>query len=397
MLALAGRSAWHRRMVLSLVVASIALSTVLLLAVERVRVDVREGFSQSVSGTDLIVGPRGGSVQLLLHAVFQLGAPLDTIRWQSAQWLAAHPAVAWTVPLAFGDTVRGFPVVATTHDYFHHFRHGDRQALVFAQGRGWQGGRDAVLGADVAERLRLSPGDRIELSHGDGALEENDHVDQPFRAAGVLRRTGTPVDRAVLIDLRDMAALHSDDPASLPVNALLVGLKQRAAVFGVQRDVSAHRGEPLMAILPGVALDELWQVLGVAERALRAVGVLLAVVSLAGLAAVMLAGLEQRRRELAILRAVGARPGQIVQLLLIEGLLLTLCGVAIGAAVQWGGIALLAQPLRAWTGLSLSLQPPGATEVGLMAGIVLAGALAGLVAAVRAYRLSLADGLLPRT
>lgn len=412
MLALAGRSAWHRRFVLSLVVASIALSTFLLLAVERVRADVREGFAQSVSGTDLIVGPRGGPVQLLLHTVFNIGAPIGTMQWASAQWLASLPAVAWSVPLALGDSYRGFPVLATTHGYFEHFRHGDAQPLLLAHGRLWQTASEAVLGADVASRLKLSPGDRITLGHGDGAMAENDHADHPFEITGVLQRTGTPVDRAVHIGLQAMAALHADDfadgaatavlpgsdvQAALPVTAVLIGLQQRAAVFGVQRDVGAYRNEPLMAILPGVALDELWHAVDVGERALRAVSVLLAVVSLFGLAAVLLAGLEQRRRELAILRAVGARPVQIVQLLVLEGLLLSLAGALLGAALLWIGVALFAQPLRLHTGLSLSLRAPGAAEVALIGGILAAGTIASLIPARRAYRLSLADGLVPRT
>jgi putative ABC transport system permease protein len=409
---LAIRSAWHRRLVLSLVAASMALSAFLLLTLERVRADLRDGFAQSVSGTDLVVGPRGSGLQLLLQSVFHVGAATNAIRWRSAEAVAAHPAVAWTIPLAFGDTVQGFPVVATTPAFLERFRHGDRRALALAQGRWFDGGHGAVLGADVARQLSLAVGGTLTLAHGDGALAENDHDDEPFTVSGVLERTGTPVDRAVYVPLAAMQSLHRPKlggielpvmprldgaaPEGPPLNAVLVGLRQRAAVFAVQRDVSEMRTEPLMAVLPGVALDELWQVVGAGERALQAASALVAVVSVAGLMAVILAGLEPRRRELAILRAVGARPSQIVGLLLAEGALLTLAAMAIGLAAHFAAVAALAEPLRLRTGLSLTLAWPGAEAWLTMAAILFGGVVASLVPALRACRLSLADGLVPK-
>jgi putative ABC transport system permease protein len=414
MLALSARSAWHRRLVLALVAASIALSSFLLLTLERVRTDLRDGFAQSVSGTDLIVGPRGGALQLLLHSVFHVGAPTNTLQWKSAQAVGAHPSVAWWVPLAFGDTVRGFPVVGTTAAFFQRFRHGDRQPLALAAGRWFGAEHDAVVGADVAQRLGLVAGSPLTLSHGDGAIAGNDHDEDPFTVVGVMRRTGTPVDRSVYIPLEGLHELHRHDPTGLALpslsaqhdsaaaaaptlNAMFVGLHQRTAVFALQRDVAAYRGEPLMAVLPGVALDELWQVVGAGEQALQAASVLVAAVSLAGLMAVILAGLEPRRRELAILRAVGARPAQIVALVLGEGLLLTLVAAAAGLLLHFAAVAALAQPLRLHTGLALTPGLPDARGWWLLGAIVAGGAAASLWPALRACRLSLADGLMPRT
>lgn len=399
LLGLAARSAWNRRFVLSLVVLSIALSTFLLLGIERLRSDVRENFSNAIAGTDLVVGARTGSVQLLLYAVFRMGNASNNIRWSSAQAIAGHRAVAWTVPISLGDSHRGFPVVGTTTGYFEHVRHGDREPLVLAQGRRFADGAafEAVIGADVAERLGYRDGQRLVLSHGDGALAENDHAQQPFTVVGVLRRTGTPVDRSVHIPLEAMDSLHRDvavGPRS--ITALLVGLKQRAAVFSVQRTVAEFDGEPLMAVLPGVALDELWDVVGAGERALLAMSALVGLVSLAGLVAVVLAGLSERRRELAILRAVGAGPRQLMLLLAAEGAWVTATGVLLGALATWLAIALLGGWVRTQFGIALNLRPPNANEAMLLAAVLAAGWLASLLPGLRAYRLSLADGLSPR-
>lgn len=416
LLGLAAQSAWNRRFVLSLVALSIALSTFLLLGIERIRADVRENFSQSVSGTDLIVGARTGGVQLLLYSVFRIGSATNNIRWSSVQAIGGHKAVAWTVPISLGDSHRGFAVVGTSRGYFEHFRYGDRQSLELALGKPFESVFDAVLGADVAQRLGYALGDRIVLSHGDGKMSANDHADKPFTVVGVLRRTGTPVDRSVHIGLDGMQAIHLDWIAGAPlpglavpadqvgrhdltpksVTALLVGLKSRAAVFSVQRSVSEFEGEPLMAILPGVALDELWDVVGIGERGLLLMSLLVSLVSLAGLVAVVTAGLDQRRRELAILRALGAGPRQILWLLALEGGLVTLCGLLVGAAMCALAIALLGDWSAARLGVALRLRAPSPSEWALLGGVLASGLAASLVPGWRAYRLSLVDGLSPR-
>ena len=131
---IAWRSAWNRRFTLALTVFSIALSTFLLLGVERIRTELRENFASSVSGTDLIVGARTGSTQLLLYSVFRIGAATNNISWKSVQALSSHPGVDWVVPLSLGDSHRGFSVLATSTDYFTRFRYGDRQTLKLREG-----------------------------------------------------------------------------------------------------------------------------------------------------------------------------------------------------------------------------------------------------------------------
>ena len=414
--AIAWKSAWNRRFTLALTVLSIALSTFLLLGVERIRTELRDNFSASVSGTDLIVGARTGSSQLLLYSVFRIGAATNNMQWQSVQALAAHPGVDWVVPLSLGDSHRGFAVLATSPDYFQHFRYGNRQPLRLREGKPFAELFDAVVGAEVADRLGYHVGQRITLAHGSGELNVAEHADKPFTVVGVLARTGTPVDRRVHIGLVEMEAIHLEGGGGAPlpgmhipaeqvrkfdlkpktVTAALVGLKNRAAVFSVQRWVSTYQPEALMAILPGVALDELWSVIGVGENALLLMSALVALVSLAGLVSVVMAGLNERRRELAVLRAVGASLRHVMALLALEGAIVTLLGVAFGLVAAALGIALLSPWLQAQFGLTLSLSGPTLNEWALLAGLLVAGWLASLLPGVRAYRLSLADGLSPR-
>jgi putative ABC transport system permease protein len=418
---LAARSSWNRRATLVWVLVCIALSTSLLLAFERVRSDMRSSFLQAVSGTDLIVGARTGAVPLMLYSVFRVGNATNNINYSSVQALAQHRAVRWVVPISLGDSHRGYSVLGTTTDYFQHFLYGNQQSLVLQEGSAFAGTLDglyeAVVGAEVAEALNYELGQKITLSHGSGASPLTlEHADKPFTVVGILARTGTPVDRTVHVSLQAIEAIHLDWAGGAPmpgmniaadqarkfdltpkqVTAALVGLKSRAAVFNVQRHVNHFEAEPLMAVLPGVALDELWGVVGAGEKALLGMSVMVGVVSLLGLIAVVLAGLNERRRELAVLRAVGARPGHLLVLLALEGALVTLLGVLVGAAMTTLLMAVGAPWLQAHYGVQLRWAELSGVQLGWVLSIVLAGFFASLWPAWRAYRLSLSDGLSPR-
>ena len=415
LLRLALASAWNRRLSLGLTLLAVLLASTLLLSVERVRQAARDGFAQSLSATDLVVGARTSSVQLVLYSVFHLGEATNTVSWASYQTIAANPAIAWSVPLALGDSHRGYAVLGTTADYFTHYRYADKRPLRFVEGQAFVQLFDAVLGAEVAERLGYRLGQRIELSHGDGGLHGLDHDDKPFTVVGILAPTGTPVDRTVHVSLPALQAIHLDWLGGAPIpgltitpeqvskfdltpktiTAFLVGLHQRATVFRVQRQINEFRGEPLSAVLPGVALDQLWQTVGVVERTLQAVSWLVLAVGLAGLVAVMLAGLNERRREMAILRSVGAGPRHILFLLALESFAVSLLGALLGLALVTLLAATAAERLAPF-GLAALPLAPNAGEMQLLAAVLVCGLLVSLLPDWRAYRLSLADGLIPR-
>lgn len=425
LLRLALASAWNRGASLALTCLSIAVAATLSLAVTRLGDSARQGFGQAVSGVDLVVGPRGSALQLLLHALFQLGEAPATLRWDSYLKLAAEPQVAWSLPLALGDFHRGYPVIATHPACFLHLRDAAGRPLSFAAGRPFEARFEAVVGAEVARRLGYRPGDSLALTHGSAPLDDrhddeghdspHSHGDKPFRVVGVLAPTGTPVDRGLLIGLDSLTALHLDWQGGAPVaglripaaqagrfdltprtlDAVLLGLHRRTDALRLQRQIAEAPGEPLMAVLPGPTLDALWQRVGGVERSLQALGGLITVVSLAGLAAVILAGLGERRRELAVLRAVGAGVRHLVALLVMEGLLLTGTGLAAGLILVELGGAVLAPWLSMEYGL-IWRAGPSARDGAVLAAFLLAGTLASLLPAWHACRLSLADGLVPR-
>jgi putative ABC transport system permease protein len=416
-LRLAIQSLANRWVTALLTVASIAISVMLLLGVEKVRNGARQSFTDTISGTDLIVGARSGSIQLLLYSVFRIGNATNNITWKSYEEIARQPEVAWAVPLSLGDSHRGFRVLGTTPDYFKHYRYRRTNTLAFAEGKPFEDLFDAVVGADVANALGYKLGDRVVIAHGLGSVSFVEHDDKPFRIAGILRKTGTPVDRTVHVSLAAIEAIHIDwqSGARLPgqsvtaddvrkmdlrpqaVTGALIGLKSRLATFRLQRAINEYPREPLSAILPGVALQELWDLVGVAETALTAVSLMVVATALIGMVVMILTTLNERRREMAILRSVGARPRTILSLLGAEAGLLTLAGVVLGAVLLYIAI-IVAQPIvDRMYGLHLTVSGPTWGELQMLGAIVLAGFLAGLLPALRAYRLSVADGMTVRT
>lgn len=410
---LAAKSVWNRRVTAALTVAAIALSVAMLLGVEKLRRDARLAFANTISGTDLIVGARSGAVPLLLYSVFRIGNATNNISWESYQDIASKPQVRWTVPLSLGDSHRGFRVLGTTTGYFEHYRYARTESLRLAAGAVFDDVFEAVLGAAVAEQLGYSVGDEIVLAHGAGAVSFIEHADKPFHVSGVLAPTGTPVDRTVHVSLEGIEALHIDWANGMPrrdalvsagevrdmrlvpkaITAFMVGLDSKLAVFSAQRAINEYAQEPLLAIIPGVALQELWDLMGVAEKALQVISMMVVVTGLLGMLTVILASLENRRREMAVLRSVGARPGHIFALFIAESTVLALAGVFGGVALLYLAVV-VARPIAAANfGLHLPLSSLQAQDLYVLATVVVAACVVGAIPALRAYRLSLADGL----
>ncbi|MCB6184930.1 ABC transporter permease [Leeia sp. TBRC 13508] len=411
---LAWQSALYRRYTLILTLLSVMLSVFLVLGVEKIRESAASSFENSLSGTDLIVGARGSATQLLLYSVFRIGDATQNMAWDSYEKLSHHPAVAWTIPISLGDSHHGYPVLATNNNYIAHYQYGDHQPLHIQQGKWLAGLYDVVIGSSVANELNYRVGQSIVLSHGSGSgVNLIAHQDKPFHVVGVLAPTGTAVDRTLHIGLAAMEAIHLDWQAGVPIKgfhipanlvgkfdltpksitATLVGLNNRIDVFRLQRQIDQYQKDPLQAIIPGVVIDQLWQMLGFVEKSLRLLSGLVFAVSLAGLVTLLLANLNERKKEFAILRAVGAKPYQLLLMILLEMTVL----MALGLIGGTGLLLIFTQWLSPWIltnfGLDLSLSTFTLNDLTQLAYLLLATFIAGFIPAIRAYRLSLAGTL----
>ncbi len=458
-LSLALRSLRNRRLTTLLTIASIALSVSLLVGVETVRRGIRESFAGTIRGTDLIVGARGGTQQLLLSSIFGLGAPAGTITWDTYQRWAAHPAIKWTIPISLGDSYYGFRVVGTTAAFFEHYRFRNDGRVTIATGRALSSERDVVLGSDVAARLKLAIGDSIALTHGMRGTGIMDHTEHPFVVSGVLAPTYTPIDRSLFTTLEGIEAMHEGwengippmsqmampgaEPPPMPgadatvpapaddggmarddvmpgdqgadtgaagadtvavladahdghdhaLTAFLLGTQNRFESLRLQREMNTDTGEALTAILPAVALTELWHTIGYAEDGARIITAAVLLVGLLGMMVALYSTLQERRREMAILRSLGAGPGRIAALLVLESGLLSALGAVAGFALVYGLLAVGQGLAERHFGVYIPIVAPGKVEWLYLGGVVVAGILVGLVPAWRAYRNTLQDGL----
>ncbi|MED5510685.1 MAG: ABC transporter permease [Pseudomonadota bacterium] len=390
--------AWHslgsRLGTVLLTILMMSVSVFVLLSVENIRQQAKDSFQQSVSDVDLLVGPRTGQINLLLYSVFHIGVPTHNLSWDSYMMLKQHQDVDWTIPLSLGDSHRGYRVVGSEQQLFEHFRYRSDHSLEFASGQAFRDTYDAVVGAKVAASLGYQNGDKIVLAHGIADTSFSRHENHPFQISGILKPTGTPVDRSIFISLTGLEAMHADFPGAntapdlspQSVTAVLVGLHSKIKTFTLQREINTYSDEALQAILPGVALSSLWSMLGGVEQTLWVISLLVVLGALIGMVNVLLLSMRERRHELAVLRALGYRPGFLFALLQLEALLITASSIIVALIALWAGDIWLREWLLSQFGLFLSesLLQPGMWR--LLLGIVLAAMISALLPAVNAYR-----------
>ena len=412
------KSLRFRKFTVGLTIFSLALSVMLLLGVDTVRIQAKQNFVNTISGTDLIVGARSGSVQLLLYTIFHLGNATNNVSWQSYSKISNHPRIQWSIPISLGDSHRGHRVIGTNTDFFEFYRFGKSQPVRFVNGNTFDNLFEAVLGANVARKLGYTLNDKIILAHGMGNVNLAEHKNLPFTITGILAPTGTPIDDSVLISLKSLEAIHigweqgvatnvdidadnltAEDARLKPktITAFLLGLKSKHDIFNIQRAINEYKKEPLLAILPGVALLELWKVVGVIEKVLLVIAAFVVISSLLGMLSIILTNLAERRREIAVLRSVGASPRTVFLLLVLESGLLVIMGILLGLLFLYLTLLLINPMLHSSFGLMIELTPPSLFQWLLLLLILIGGLLIALIPARNAYNKTLQDGLTTRT
>lgn len=417
-LKLALKSLKNRQLTALLTVLSISLSVTLLLAVERTHRSAEQGFTQSVSQVDLLVGARTGPLNLILYTVFNMGNATNNISWESYQDIKSKEEVDWTIPYSLGDGHQGFRVVATDENFYKFYRFRKDQAVQFKEGTPALDLWDVVIGSEVQNKLKYKLGDSVVIGHGVTRGEGiQKHDDKPFKIVGILKPTGTALDHSLYISLYGMEAIHLDWSSGAaptkdkaipqnqilkeniklgPITAFFLKTKSRIQTLQLQRDINNYDPEPLLAIIPGVTLSELWRGLSQINIVLKIISLMVLAVGLAALVSTILAGLNERRREMSILRALGASPTQISYLFIFESFFLTFLGILIGTVFQISSFFILAGWLESQFGLYITGDMMTQTELFYLGFILLSGTLVGLIPALRASQSALKDGLTVR-
>jgi putative ABC transport system permease protein len=395
----------NRRVIVVLTALSVALSVFLFAAVEKLRDGARASFTHTVSGTHIVVGARSGQIPLLLYSLFHLGSPTSNVSYASFRKYRKHPAVAWALPLSIGDSHRGFRVVGTSPNLIKYYRYGNAQQLKIANGSYSLGRFKAVLGSTVARELGYKVGAPIVLTHGISDVQGiHDHEENPFTVEGIFEPTGTPFDKGIYISLESAELMHDENaaaherPSGEPVRiekitSFLIGVKQPVDILPLMRAINEDTAEPLTAILPGVVLSEIWNMMGYAENILKLVSYLVMLTALCVLFIALYASLAERYREMAILRALGAHPGSIASLLIAESVLLASVGVLAGYGLLAMVTTALHSVLLRYFSVALGIFPLTAQELFFVAILIGMSVLVAMVPAYLVYRRALAEGL----
>lgn len=403
LISIAWRSLVSRRKTVLLTFLSLVVSISVLISVEHIRLQAKESFNRTTSGVDLIVGAPSGALNLLLYSVFRMGDPTNNIKFDSFTMLKSHESVAWAIPISLGDSHRGFRVMGTHTDYFRYYRYGNSKALKFAVGNVFDDQFDAVIGADVAKKLGYQQGEKIVIAHGLGSTSFVHHEQAPFTVTGILAPTGTPVDKTVHVSLPAIEAIHLH-PSQLQklvndphnhlhqlenITSVLLGLKSKFAIFTLQRQINNYQDDRLMAVMPGVAMTQLWQLMANVENVLKIIGYLVLLASLFGLATMLLATMNERQREIAVFRTLGASPKLIVSMVILEALIISMLALIFSIAVVTLLLTLLEDWLTSEYGLFLSHNVLTKELFILSAIIFIATIVTALIPGIEAYKKAL--------
>jgi len=404
-------SLYARLLTVGMTVFAISLSLMLYLSVEKLRSSAYTSFTDTISQTDLIVGSRTSSVQLLLYSVFRIGNATNNITWESYEDIVNRDEVDWAVPISLGDSHKGFRVMGTTSDFFEKYKYRGGQSIVINKGNYFSDLYDVVIGAGVAEKLNYELEAPLVVSHGLQSFTKHD--DQPFKVAGILEKTGTPVDNTVIVSLEAIEAIHVDwssgtkiqgqttpvdqirqmDLSPKNITAALIGVNSKLQIFGLQRWINEYPEEALSSILPGVALQELWRIVGVVENLLLSISIVVIFTTLVGMAAIVFSSLNERRREMAIWRAMGASPKTVIGLLMLEALIISVLSIMVSVIFIYTLLFFMQPWIDSNYGILVNVEMVSSKDILIFMLFIIASLIVSLLPALRAYWFSINDGM----
>jgi len=411
LLKLTFNSLYARLLTVGMTVFAISLSLMLYMSVEKLRTSAYTSFTDTISQTDLIVGARTSSVQLLLYSVFRIGNATNNITWESYEDVIDKKEVAWSVPISLGDSHKGFRVMGTNSEFFKRYKFRGGQSIELEQGNNLNDLYDVIIGAGVAEKLNYSVGTPLIVSHGLQSF--SDHDDQPFKVSGILAKTGTPVDNTVIVSLEAIEAIHVDwsTGAKIPgqitpveeirqmdlspknITAALIGVNSKLQIFQLQRWINEYPEESLSSILPGVALQELWRIVGVVENLLLGISVTVIFTTLIGMTAIIFSSLNERRREMAIWRAMGASPKVVIGLLMLEAFIISVMSIIVSTVMLFLTLYVLQPWIDNTYGILVNIEMLAVKDIYIFMLFIIAASLVSLIPAIRAYWFSINDGM----
>ncbi len=395
---------WNRKLTTIMTVISVALGVALISAVLTLREQTQKRFEEEAQAFDLVIGAKGNALQLVLSTVYFLDSPVGNIAKTDIEKISKLEDVDAVFPIGMGDTYKGYRIVGTVRELMD-FKWGERRPYALAEGRYWEKPFEAVIGAGVAQDTGLKVGSTFTGMHGfvqGGGAEE--HAEKPYTVVGVMALSGTPNDRAIFCDIQSVWDVHehgaeagaeNGEPETHPsdeVTAALVKLATPAQRPVLRKKINSEYN--VTAAVPVLEIQKLYdQFLGMAKAVLLAIGYLVVVISSLSILIGLYMAILQRRRDLAIMRALGATRGEIFGAVLIEAFWVTLLGLAAGWALGALTCKALGLYLATKLGFHIAAISLSADLITAYSAVLLMGMIAGILPAWQAYRTDIARDL----
>jgi len=377
-------------------VLAIALAGGLFLGTWKIKEEAKNAFSRSAGGFDAVLGARGSKLQLVLNGLFHLEASTGNLSWEQYEIIRGTRGVSEAYPIAVGDNYLGYRLVGTLSEMFYkHEWRKDRKYKVLPSGRIFSdNAKEALVGNFVARRLGLKVGDKFHPYHGLTFKEDQKHNDI-YVVVGVLEATGTPADKVIWIPIKGIQLMEGHDPqTATDLSAVLLNLKGSA---GFMLDMKYNkRGKTATLAWPVAGtLASFFERLVWFQRVLEVVAYLVAFVAACVILAILRNALNERRREIAILRSLGAGRFTVTSVVLAQAGLISFLGV-LGAFVAYLGIGwIAASVVHEQTGVLIEPFAYGSVFIYLPVGMLAVGFCSGLLPALQAYRSDVAGNLTP--
>ena len=376
---------------------SLALAGGLLMSVWMVKAQAQKSFLRTTTAFDAVLGARGSKLQLVLNAIFHMEASPGNLAWQDYEFIRHHPAVKTAIPIAVGDNLRGYRIVGTIPELFTDVEYAPGRTYAVAPGGRLftPEAKEAVVGSFAASRLGLKVGDTFHPFHGLAYDPTAQHADL-FTVVGILEPSNTPLDRVVLIPIKGVQTMSGHDPrAATDISAVLIKLRSSTAGFMLDIMINKQGNRLTLAYPVGAIIAYLFDKISWFDRVLALVAYLVALVAAASVLASIYNSMNSRKRDIAILRALGAGRGLVFGAVVTESACIGALGAAAGFGVYFVLMAAVAHVIRAQTGVVLSLRELHPVLVLAPAGLIVLCALGGVVPAIKAYRIPVAENLAP--
>lgn len=418
---------------------SVAVGVALIFAILAIKTGSRERLALGYSGFDLIVGAKGSPLQLTLNVVYNLDVSPGNIPYSLYEKLEKDPRVKLVVPYSVGDNYKGFRIVGTTDTFLSQFEPRPDQRFEFANGRSFRfqksdleaamkeaseqsknpsgeenqmnrGVYEAVAGSIAADKAGLKVGDTFVATHGVvNATEALGHPESPWTVVGILKPTGTPADRAIYINLDSFYRIKGhvisarkpdenpkevpvdNDPEAGQVSALALKAKSPIAIFSLRKEINDRNDA--QAAVPAEEVRKLLTIVGNIDRILLAQAILIVIVAAIGTALAIFNSMNARRRDIAVMRALGARRKTIFAIIVGEAVLISTCGALIGLILGHEALSLASPLIESATGFPIAAWDFYSFESILFAGVLLVGLVTGIGPAISAYKTNVASGL----